>query len=47
MNAVFIEVIVKHKDIKEAQQKEPEPTEPEAYVEIYRGLRKEKMPLSK
>lgn len=30
-----------------AKQKEPEKTEPEAYVEVYRGLKKEKVPLSK
>ena len=41
------EALFKYLMPKEAQQKEPEPTEPEAYVEIYRGLRKEKMPLSK
>ncbi len=30
-----------------AKPKEPEKTEPEAYVEVYRGLKKDKVPLSK
>jgi pilus assembly protein CpaB len=33
--------------VKQAEAAKPETTEPEAYVEIYRGLKREKIPLSK